>query len=291
MSILLDGTTRVMVQGLGRDGAFHALQMREYGTRVVAGVHPGRGGDSESGIPVFNDCRKAVDETGADCSVIFVPARFATDAILEAIDSGVELVVAVTEGIPVMDMSAIHTRLKASGCSLVGPNCPGLISPGKAKVGIMPGSIFAPGKVGLVSRSGTLTYQVVKHLTNAGLGQSTAVGMGGDPITGLGLVDYLEVFEADEETEAVVLVGEIGGSAEERAAEYASGCMSKPVVGFIVGRTAPPGKRMGHAGAIISGGSGTAESKVAALRDNGVPVADTTDGIVDLLREQLGGNL
>jgi succinyl-CoA synthetase alpha subunit len=291
MSILLDEKTRVMVQGLGRDGAFHALQMREYGTNVVAGVHPGRGGDSESGIPVFNDCRTAVEKTGADCSVIFVPARFATDAVLEAIDSGVGLVVAVTEGIPVMDMSAVHTRLKASGCSLVGPNCPGLISPGKAKAGIMPGSIFGPGKVGLVSRSGTLTYQVVKHLTEAGLGQSTAVGMGGDPITGLGLVDYLELFEADEQTEAVVLVGEIGGSAEERAAEYASASMSKPVVGFIVGRTAPPGKRMGHAGAIISGGSGTAESKVAALRDNGVPVADTTDGIVDLLREQLGGNL
>ena len=291
MSILLDGTTRVMVQGLGRDGAFHALQMREYGTRVVAGVHPGRGGETESGIPVFNDCSTAVEQTGADCSVIFVPARFATDAVLEAIDSGVGLVVAVTEGIPVMDMSAIQTRLKASGCSLVGPNCPGLISPGKAKVGIMPGSIFGSGRVGLVSRSGTLTYQVVKHLTEAGMGQSTAVGMGGDPITGLGLVDYLELFEADEETEAVVLVGEIGGSAEERAAEYVKGSMSKPVVGFIVGRTAPPGKRMGHAGAIISGGSGTAESKVAALRDNGVPVADTTDGIVDLLREQLGGDL
>ena len=291
MSILLDESTRVLVQGLGRDGSFHALQMRDYGTRVVGGVHPGRGGKSESGIPVFNDCRTAVEQTGADCSVVFVPARFATDAVLEAVDSGVELVVAITEGIPVMDMAVISARLQATGTRLVGPNCPGLISPGKAKVGIMPGSIFLPGGVGVVSRSGTLTYQVVKHLTEAGMGQSTAVGMGGDPITGLGLVEYLELFEADPETRAVVLVGEIGGSAEEQAAEYVRESMTKPVVGFIVGRTAPPGKRMGHAGAIISGGSGTAESKVEALRSNGVPVAETTDGIVGLLREQLGGNL
>jgi succinyl-CoA synthetase alpha subunit len=289
MSVLIGNDTRVLVQGLGRDGSFHAGQMLEYGTNVVAGVHPGRGGETESGFPVFNDCRAAVEQTGADCSVLFVPAAFAADAIMEAADAGIELVVAISEGIPVLDMTRVTEVLKRTGTRLVGPNCPGLISPGKCKVGIMPGSIFEEGRIGVVSRSGTLTYQVVKHITDAGLGQSTAVGMGGDPVTGLGFIDYLELFEDDDQTEAVVLVGEIGGTAEERAAEYVKASMSTPVVSFIVGRTAPPGKRMGHAGAIISGGSGTAEAKVEALTENGIPVADTTEQIVQLLHDQLGG--
>lgn len=289
MSILIDKDTRVIVQGLGRDGSFHAAQMLEYGTNVVGGVHPGRGGETESGFPVFNDCRAAVESTGADCSVLFVPARFAADAIMEAADAGIGLVVAISEGIPVLDMTRVTEVLRRSGTRLVGPNCPGLISPGRCKVGIMPGAIFEEGKIGVVSRSGTLTYQVVRHVTDSGLGQSTAVGMGGDPVTGLGFIDYLELFEKDDQTEAVVLVGEIGGTAEERAAEFVKASMSKPVVSFIVGRTAPPGKRMGHAGAIISGGSGTAEAKVAALTENDVPVADTTEQIVQLLQDELGG--
>jgi succinyl-CoA synthetase alpha subunit len=289
MSVLIGNDTRVLVQGLGRDGSFHAGQMLEYGTNVVAGVHPGRGGETESGFPVFNDCRAAVEQTGADCSVLFVPAAFAADAIMEAADAGIELVVAISEGIPVLDMTRVTEVLKRTGTRLVGPNCPGLISPGKCKVGIMPGSIFEEGRIGVVSRSGTLTYQVVKHITDAGLGQSTAVGMCGDPVTGLGFIDYLELFEDDDQTEAVVLVGEIGGTAEERAAEYVKASMSTPVVSFIVGRTAPPGKRMGDAGAIISGGSGTAEAKVEALTENGIPVADTTEQIVQLLHDQLGG--
>ncbi|MBN1434466.1 succinate--CoA ligase subunit alpha [Candidatus Fermentibacterales bacterium] len=289
MSILIDDRTRLLVQGLGRDGAFHAKLMKEYGTRVVAGVHPGRGGSMYEGFPVFDTAAEAVEKTGADCSVLFVPASAAGDAILEAAHAGIELVVAITEGIPVSEMSRVVAEIETMDVRLVGPNCPGLISPGKAKVGIMPGDIFDRGGVGVVSRSGTLTYEVVRSLSKAGMGQSTAVGMGGDPVGGMKFVDYLELFEEDPDTEAVVLVGEIGGSDEEDASRFVAESMSKPVAGFIVGRTAPPGKRMGHAGAIISGGSGTAEAKVAALEAAGIPVADVIDELPDLLRKRTGG--
>jgi succinyl-CoA synthetase alpha subunit len=289
MSILIDEKTRVMVQGLGRDGSFHARQMQEYGTNVVAGVHPGRGGSMFEGMRVFDTAEEAVGETGAQCSVLFVPAPFASDAILESANAGVGLVVAVTEGIPVLDMSRVVLELDELDTRLVGPNCPGLISPGKSKVGIMPGNIFSEGPVGVISRSGTLTYEVVNQLSLAGYGQSTAIGMGGDPIVGMKYNDYLVHFERDPETELVVIVGEIGGTDEQDAAAFIGQHVTKPVVGYIVGRSAPPGKRMGHAGAIISGADSTAEAKVKVLREHGIPVADTVEQIVDLVAAGLGG--
>ncbi|HZT42022.1 MAG TPA: succinate--CoA ligase subunit alpha [Chthonomonadaceae bacterium] len=289
MSILIDETTRVIVQGItGRDGGFHTQQMIEYGAQVVGGVTPGKGGQVAQGVPVFNTMQEAVRETGANASVIFVPARLnAADAILEAADTGIALVVCISEGIPTQDMIRVNAILKARGHTrLIGPNCPGLISPGKCKIGIIPSSIFTPGPVGLVSRSGTLTYEIADELTRAGLGQSSGVGIGGDPMIGSTFVDILPLFEADPQTLAVVLVGEIGGSDEEAAAEIIK-TMKKPVVGFISGRTAPPGKRMGHAGAIISGTSGTPQAKVAALEAAGVPVADTTHDIPALVHQAL----
>jgi succinyl-CoA synthetase alpha subunit len=289
VSILIHKGTKVLVQGLGRDGSFHAGQMLEYGTNVVAGVHPGKGGTTVESFPVFNTCAEAVGATGAECSIIFVPAAFAADAVLEAANAGVKLVVAVSEGIPVLTMTEVVRELDSLGTAMVGPNCPGLISPGRSKVGIMPGRIFREGRIGVVSRSGTLTYEVVDQLTRAGMGQSTAIGMGGDPVVGLKFIEYMEMFEKDPETDAMVMVGEIGGTDEEDAADFIGKNVSKPVVGFIVGRSAPPGKRMGHAGAIVSGGTGTAESKVEAMERNGIPVADTIVEIVDLLRGRLGG--
>jgi succinyl-CoA synthetase alpha subunit len=289
MSILLDKSTRVMVQGLGRDGSFHAEQMILYGTNVVAGVHPGKGGSSFQDFPVFNTAEEAVRETGAECSVIFVPAPFAGDAILAGANAGIKLVIAVSEGIPVLDMSKIVRELDELGTALIGPNSPGLISPDKSKVGIMPGNIFKRGSVGVISRSGTLTYEVVNHLTAAGYGQSTAIGMGGDPIVGMKYNDYLERFENDAETELMVIVGEIGGTDEQDAAAFVKNNITKPVVGYIVGRSAPPGKRMGHAGAIISGADSTVDAKVAVLKDNDIPVADTVEQIVDLVSDGLGG--
>ncbi len=290
MSILIDKNTRVMVQGLGRDGSFHAKLMKEYGTNIVAGVHPGKGGSTCEGFPVFNTAADAVRETGAECGVLFVPAAFAADAILAAANAGAKLVVAISEGIPVLDMTRVVSELNQLGTLLVGPNCPGLISPGKSMVGIMPGRIFKKGRVGVISRSGTLTYEVVNQLTAAGFGQSTAIGMGGDQVIGLKYNDYLELFEKDSETEAVIIVGEIGGTDEQDAAAFVKEHLTKPVVGYIVGRSAPPGKQMGHAGAIISGAGSTAADKVAALREKGVPVADTVEQIVDLIRERLGGS-
>ncbi len=290
MSILIDDTTRVLVQGItGRDGGFHTQQMIEYGTKVVGGTTPGKGGQTAQGVPVFNTVREAAKETGANASVIFVPAKFnAADAILEAADAGIELVVCITEGVPTEDMIRVNAILKSrGGVRLIGPNCPGLITPGKCKIGIIPGMIFTPGPVGLVSRSGTLTYEIADELTRAGFGQSSGVGIGGDPMIGTKFIDVLPMFEADPQTQVVVMVGEIGGSDEEMAAEYIK-TMTKPVVGFIGGRTAPPGKRMGHAGAIISGGTGTPQAKVAALEAAGVPVADTTHDIPALVRKALG---
>jgi len=290
MSILIDGNTRVLVQGItGRDGGFHTQQMLEYGTTVVGGTTPGKGGQTAQGVPVFNTMRDAVKETGANASVIFVPAKFnAADAILEAADAGITLVVCITEGIPTEDMIKVNAVLKAKfpNKCLIGPNCPGLISPGKSKIGIIPGSIFTPGPVGLVSRSGTLTYEIADELTRAGLGQSSGVGIGGDPMIGTTFIDVLPMFEADEQTEVIVMVGEIGGSDEEKGAEFIKK-MTKPVIGFIGGRTAPPGKRMGHAGAIISGTSGSPQAKVDALNAAGVPVADTTSQIAELVRKAL----
>jgi len=288
MSILLSADTRVIVQGItGRDGSFHARSMREYGTKVVGGVTPGKGGENVDGIPVFNTMAEAVDRTGADCTVIFVPARFASAALREAADARVPLVICITEGIPVLDMIRDVHYLNDRGCRLIGPNCPGLISPGASKVGIMPGRIHAQGGIGVISRSGTLTYEVVWALTRGGLGQSTCIGVGGDPVIGTDFVQLLALFEADPQTTGVALIGEIGGDDEERAASYISRSMKKPVVSFISGRTAPPEKRMGHAGAIISGGKGTAEAKVAALREAGVPVADRPDEIPGLLSSRL----
>jgi len=266
MSILVDNQTRVVVQGItGRDGAFHAQQMAQYGTKVVAGVTPGKGGQEVAGIPVYNTVWQAAEEEKANTSVLYVPSAFASDAIYEAVDAGIQLVVCITEGIPTLEMVKVMQYLSAGQARLIGPNCPGIITPGQAKVGIMPGHIFQPGRVGVLSRSGTLTYEVVYQLTQAGIGQSTSIGLGGDPIIGFRFVDGLELFEADPETDVVVLIGEIGGTDEEEAADYVSQHVSKPVVAFIAGLTAPPGKRMGHAGAIISGGSGTAEEKIEAL--------------------------
>jgi len=284
MSILVDEQTRVIVQGItGRDGSFHAEAMLEYGTQVVAGVTPGKGGRTVGAIPVFDKVAEAVEKTGAECSVIFVPAVFAADAIREAAESGISLVVCITEGIPVLRMVDLYHELKEKQVRLIGPNCPGIISPGKCKVGIMPGQIHKPGGVGVISRSGTLTYEVVYDLTEKNFGQSTCIGIGGDPIVGTGYVDLLEMFEMDEQTDSIVLIGEIGGEAEEEAAAFIKASVSKKVVAFISGRTAPPGKRMGHAGAIISGGKGGAEAKVEALRDAGVIVVDRPDEIPDAL--------
>ena len=290
MSILVDKGTRLLVQGItGREGSFHTQQMVEYGTAVVGGVTPGGRGKSVAGAPVFDTVADAVAETGANVSIIYVPARFAPDAIYEAVDAGIPFVVCITEGIPVADMVPVYAYVRAKGARLLGPNCPGLITPDQAKVGIMPGFIHAPGPIGLVSRSGTLTYEVVDALTRAGLGQSTAVGIGGDPIIGTSFVDALALFQEDAATEAIVLIGEIGGSDEEDAARFIEERVTKPVVGFIAGRTAPPGKRMGHAGAIISGGTGTAAEKVAALESAGVRVADRPSAVPALVREAMGG--
>ncbi|MFQ5868342.1 MAG: succinate--CoA ligase subunit alpha [Candidatus Zixiibacteriota bacterium] len=290
MAILVDRKTKVVVQGItGRDGSFHALQMKKYGTKVVSGVTPGKGGQSVDGIPVFDTVEQAVKETKANTSVIYVPPAFATDAIYEAIDAGVKLIVCVTEGLPTTDVLTIYNYLKIKGVRMVGPNCPGVISPGLSKVGIMPGQIHRKGNVGVVSRSGTLTYEVVWHLTLKGLGQSTCLGIGGDPIIGTNFIDCLELFEADPQTEAIVLIGEIGGTDEEEAALYIKKYVSKPVVAFVAGRTAPPGKRMGHAGAIISGGSGTAEEKIRAFNRVGIPVAELPAQVADLVAEKLRG--
>src|SRR5215211_69783 len=285
MAILIDEQTRLVVQGLtGREGRFHALRNREYGTRVVAGVTPGKAGQDVDGIPVFDTVARAVAETGANTSMIFVPPRFAGEAILEAADAGVALVVCITEGIPVKDMAIAHSALERSSADLVGPNCPGVISPGAANVGIIPGEICAPGRVGLVSRSGTLVYQIVHELTQRGIGQSTCVGMGGDPVHGVGFVEALERFEADDETDLVVMIGEIGGDDEERAAAVIADRMTKPVVSYIAGFTAPPGRRMGHAGAIITGSSGTAAAKAEALETAGVGVGRTPTEVAELVR-------
>ncbi len=289
MGILIDESTKVLVQGItGRDGSFHAASMLEYGTKVVGGVTPGKGGQEVHGLPVFDSVAEGVAETGADCSVIFVPARFATAALREAADGGIGLVVCITEGIPVLEMLGNYHYVRKKEIRLIGPNCPGLIHPGKSKVGIMPGHIHKPGGIGVISRSGTLTYEVVYNLTLKDLGQSTCIGIGGDPVIGSGYIDLLEMFEKDPETRGVVIIGEIGGEDEEQAAEYIKSCINKPVVAFISGRTAPQGKRMGHAGAIISGGKGTAEAKVKAFQQAGVPVADRPDQIPELMKEKLG---
>ena len=290
MSVFIDEGTRLVVQGItGRDGSFHARQMVEYGTRVVAGVVPGKGGQTfDDAVPIFNTVADAVAETGATASVIYVPPAFAVDAVYEAADAGIELVVTITEGIPVLDMTRVMPYVRERGARVLGPNCPGLISPGKSKVGILPGQICTPGSVGVVSRSGTLTYEVIHHLTGAGIGQSTCVGIGGDPIIGTSFIDCLEAFEADPDTDAVVMIGEIGGTDEQDAARYVDSAMTKPVVGFIAGQTAPPGRRMGHAGAIISGSEGTAGEKIEAFRENGIGVARRPADLVGLVREALG---
>jgi succinyl-CoA synthetase alpha subunit len=284
MAILVDKNTRLLVQGItGHEGTFHTEQMIAYGTQVVGGVTPGKGGEWAVGKPVFDTVKAARESTGANTSVIYVPARFAADAVFEAIDAGIDLIVCITEGIPVMDMMKVSARLDQSQSRLVGPNCPGLLTPGQAKVGIMPGHIAMPGNVGVVSRSGTLTYEVVYALTQNGIGQSTCVGIGGDPVNGTSFIDVLRMFEDDPETEKVVLIGEIGGTDEEKAASFIAGHMTKPVVAFVAGQTAPPGKRMGHAGAIVEGGSGTAADKIAALNAAGVKVADHPEQIPSML--------
>ena len=289
MSILVDRDSRVLVQGItGREGAFHTAQMVEYGTNVVAGVTPGGAGKEVAGVPVFNTIADAVAAASPNVAIIFVPARFAPDAIYEAVDNGIPFVICITEGIPVADMVPVYAHVRARGARLLGPNCPGLITPDQAKIGIMPGFIHTPGPVGLVSRSGTLTYEVVDALTKAGLGQTTAVGIGGDPVIGTSFVDVLGMFEADPETEAIVMIGEIGGSDEEQAAAFIKEHVTKPVVGFIAGQTAPPGKRMGHAGAIISGGSGTAAEKMAALTAAGVHVVDRPSAVPAAVKAALG---
>ncbi len=287
MSIYIGENTRLVVQGItGRDGSFHTRQMIEYGTNVVAGVTPGKGGQRfDDTVPVYDTVAEAVDEAGANTSVIYVPAAFAADAILEAADAGIETIVCISEGIPVRDMLRVVPYVRERGAQLVGPNCPGLIVPGVCKVGILPGQIVLPGNVGIVSRSGTLTYEVIHQLTSAGIGQSTCIGIGGDPVIGTRFIDTLERFEADDQTIAVVLIGEIGGTDEQKAAAYVAANMSKPVAGFIAGQTAPPGRRMGHAGAIISGSEGTAEEKTRVLAANGVEVATRPVDIVDIVRK------
>jgi succinyl-CoA synthetase alpha subunit len=275
MSILVDKTTRVLCQGMGKAGTFHAIQCREYGTQVVGGVVPGKGGTKKEGFPLFNTVAEAVSKTSANATMIFVPPAAAADAIMEAADAGIAVIVAITEGIPVLDMARAMRFLKDKPCRLIGPNCPGVITPGQCKIGIMPGYIHKPGPVGVISRSGTLTYEAVWQLSGLGLGQSTCVGLGGDPIVGTSFIDLLQMFQADHQTEAILMMGEIGGSAEERAAEFVKRHVTKPVTAFIAGQTAPPGKRMGHAGAIISGGSGTAKEKIEALRAAGIALADS----------------
>jgi succinyl-CoA synthetase alpha subunit len=292
MAIFIDTDTRLVVQGItGRDGAFHTQQMMEYGTNVVGGVTPGKGGQTfDAGtrpVPIFDNMDRAVRETGANTSVIYVPPAFAADAIMEAADAGIGFIVAITEGIPVLDMTRVHPFVQERGARLLGPNCPGALSPGKAKVGIMPGQIVRDGNVGVVSRSGTLTYELVYLLTQAGIGQSTCVGIGGDPIIGTNFIDVLAAFEADPGTEAVVMIGEIGGTDEQEAAAFVKANMSKPVVGFIAGQTAPPGRRMGHAGAIISGSAGTAEEKMNAFEANGIAVMKRPSDVVELVQAAL----
>jgi len=290
MSVLVDEDTRVVVQGItGGEGKFHTEQMLAYGTNLVAGAVPGKGGQEVAGVPVYDTVQKGVDEADANASVVFVPPAFAADACFEALEArGLDLVVTITEGIPTQDMSRVYRRLEETDTYLLGPNCPGVITPGVAKLGILPGNIFSSGNVGLISRSGTLTYQIVDNLSARGLGQTTAIGIGGDPIIGMDFVDALELFEADPDTHAVVMCGEIGGEDEEVAARYIGEHMDTPVAGFIAGRTAPPGKRMGHAGAIVSGsGTGTAASKIQALEDNGVPVGDTPEDVADHVEDLL----
>lgn len=288
MAILVDETTRVVVQGItGHEGTFHSLRNRAYGTQVVAGVTPGKAGQDVDGIPVFDTVVDAVGETDANTSLIFVPARFAAEAIFEAADAGMRLIVCITEGIPIRDMAQVASYLRGKDTALVGPNCPGVISPGKSNVGIIPGEICAPGRVGLVSRSGTLTYQIVHELTQRGIGQSTCVGMGGDPVHGVGFIESLVRFQDDAETEVVVMIGEIGGDDEERAARFVAERMTKPVVAYIAGFTAPPGKRMGHAGAIITGSSGTAQAKAEALEAAGVAVGRTPTAVAGLVEAAL----
>lgn len=286
MSILVNSDTKVIVQGItGSAGLFHATQCRDYGTKVVGGVTPGKGGTEVEGFPVFDTVSDAVDKTGANTSLIFVPAAFAMDSMIEAVDAGVELVICITEGIPTLDMIKVKKYMEGKNSRLVGPNCPGVMTPGEAKVGIMPGYIHTPGRVGIISRSGTLTYEAVWQLSNLGIGQSTSVGIGGDPVIGSTFIDILRLFEEDKDTDAVVMIGEIGGSAEEEAAEFISDSLSKPVVAFIAGATAPKGKRMGHAGAIISGSSGSAKDKVAALERAGVRVCPSPAEMGETLKE------
>jgi succinyl-CoA synthetase alpha subunit len=288
VSIWIGNDTRLVIQGItGREGSFHARQMIAYGTNVVAGVTPGKGGQSFDGVPIFHTVADAVRETGANVSVIYVPPAMAAGAIKEAADAGVALVVCITEGVPVLDMTTVMPYLADRGVRLIGPNCPGLITPGEAKVGIIPGSICTPGPVGLVSRSGTLTYEIVHHLTKAGFGQSTCVGIGGDPIVGTNFIDVLEAFNADPKTEAIVMMGEIGGTAEQEAADYIKAHVKKPVIGFVAGATAPPGRRMGHAGAIISGASGTAEEKFAAFEAAGMGIMRRPVDVIELLKGKL----
>jgi succinyl-CoA synthetase alpha subunit len=290
MSIFIDGSTRLLVQGItGREGAFHTRQMLEYGTSVVAGVTPGKGGQTfENQVPVFDTVAQAVEETRANCAVIYVPPLAATGAIFEAVDAGIPLVVCITEGIPVLHMSRVMPFVRSRGARLLGPNCPGLITPGESKVGIIPGNICAPGRVGLVSRSGTLTYEVVNQMTRNGIGQSTCVGIGGDPIIGTDFIDCLEAFQEDPGTEAIVMIGEIGGTDEQEAAAFVREKVTKPVIGFIAGQTAPKGRRMGHAGAIISGSSGTAEEKLAAFEKAGIDIMRRPVDVIALLEKRLG---
>jgi succinyl-CoA synthetase alpha subunit len=289
VSIFIDKNTRLLVQGItGRDGSFHAKQMIEYGTQVVAGVTPGKGGQKfENKVPIFNTVAQAVKETGANATVIYVPPPFAADAMMEAADAGVPFIVCITEGVPVLDMTRVYPFVKERGARLLGANCPGLITPGQSKVGIIPGRICTPGPVGLVSRSGTLTYEVVYQMTRAKIGQTTCVGIGGDPINGTNFIDCLDAFEKDPETKAVVMIGEIGGTDEQEAARFVKEKMKKPVIGFIAGQTAPPGRRMGHAGAIISGSAGTAAEKMQAFEENGVGVAKRPIDVVDLLKSAM----
>lgn len=289
MSVLVDENTKVFVQAItGREGSFHTKQMIEYGTQVVGGATPGKGGQDFEGVPVFNTVAEGVEATGANVSIIFVPPPFAADAIMEAADAGLELIVCITEGIPEADMVKAYHYIQSRDTRLIGPNCPGIITPGQCKIGIMPGFIHQPGRVGIISRSGTLTYETVGQLSDRGLGQSTAIGIGGDPIIGTRFVDALALFKDDPETDAVVMIGEIGGTAEEEAAVYVKEHYDKPVIGFIAGRTAPPGRRMGHAGAIISGGKGTADDKMAAMKDAGIHVCESPAEIGETVEKALG---